>query len=122
MAGARVQNYGMQSIIYCCLFWINGSTKSIPSSLCQILKFEPGRYDGCVGIQKEINGYKTFVILSYCHRPNLAATAEAKDLTAPTADEERGARSHPTAKSALKQKNTSKIYRRRNFRQKLQQA
>ena len=61
------------------------------------MKFKPGRYDGCVGIQKEINGYKTFVILSHCQRPNLAATAEAKDLTAPTADEERGARSPPKA-------------------------
>ena len=59
-----------------------------------------------VGIQKEINEYKTFVTL-HCHRPNLAATAEAKDLTAPTADEERGARSHPTAKSALIRKNTT---------------
>ena len=48
-------------------------------------------------------------LLSHCHRPNLAATAEAKDLTAPTADKERGARSYPTAKSALIRENTSKI-------------
>ena len=93
-------------LFYCCLFWVNGSTNFIPSSLYQIPTFEPGRYRRWVGIRKEINEYKTFVTL-HCHRPNLAATAEAKDLMAPTADEERGARSHPTAKSALIRKNTT---------------
>ena len=46
------------------------------------------------------------------YRPNLAATEETKDLMATSADEERGARSYPTAKSALGWKNTRKIYKR----------
>ena len=43
------------------------------------------------------------------HRPNLAAAAEAKDLMAASADQERGARSYPTAKSALRWQNRGKF-------------
>ena len=47
------------------------------------------------------NVYSIVMALFQAHRPNLAATAEAKDLMASTAEEARGARSYPTAKSAL---------------------
>ena len=57
----------------------------------------------------------------HCYRLNLAVIAEARALTAPTADEERGARSYPTAKSALRRKNTRIKYAknqtfRRNYK------
>ena len=62
---------------------------------------------GVLESRRKLMATRLKVTLSYCHRPNLAATAEAKDLTAPTADKESGARSNPTAKSALIRKNTT---------------